>query len=187
MSRLLFALFILAIVCLKLCIENNDENTTEYPIYCPGVTDNRKNQHMLSDSAKYADNNMPTGYTPYANSPLDGNNNSKITVKNDTTAHTDAVVFVKRAGRIVRNTYIAAGDTVAIYVPNGTYTVLIYEGKGWHPTKQMPREYRGGFVSKECFYSYTPISLSYCTKDLDIGEACDKYSCSADDIFGSHR
>lgn len=142
---------------------------------------------MLSDSAKYADNNMPTGYTPYANSPLGGNNNSKITVKNDTTAHTDAVVFVKRAGRIVRNTYIAAGDTVAIYVPNGTYTVLIYEGKGWHPTKQMPREYRGGFVSKECFFSYTPISLSYCTKDLDIGEACDKYSCSADDIFGSHR
>lgn len=42
MSRLLFALFILAIVCLKLCIENHDENTTEYPIYCPGVTDNRK-------------------------------------------------------------------------------------------------------------------------------------------------
>lgn len=187
MSRLLFALFILAIVCLKLCIENHDENTTEYPIYCPGVTDNRKNQHMLSDSAKYADNNMPTGYTPYANSPLDGNNNSKITVKNDTTAHTDAVVFVKHAGRIVRNTYIAAGDTIAIYVPNGTYTVLIYEGKGWHPTKQMPREYCGGFVSKECFYSYTPISLSYCTKDLDIGEACDKYLCSADDIFGSYR
>lgn len=93
---------------------------------------------MLSDSAKYADNNMPTGYTPYANSPLDGNNNSKITVKNDTTAHTDAIVFVKRAGRIVRNTYIAAGDTVAIYVPNGTYTVLIYEGKGWHPTNKCP-------------------------------------------------
>lgn len=61
MSRLFFALFILAIVCLKLCIENHDENTAEYPIYCSGITDNRKNQHMLSDSAKYADNNMPTG------------------------------------------------------------------------------------------------------------------------------
>lgn len=37
MSRLLFALFILAIVCLKLCIGNHDENTTEYHIYCPGA------------------------------------------------------------------------------------------------------------------------------------------------------
>ncbi len=185
MSRLLFILFILTMVCVKLCVDNHDESTIDAPIYYSEDTNARKYQNALTDSARYADNSMPTGHTPYGNAPLDGNNNSKITIKNDTTTHSDAVAIVKCAGKIVRNTYIASGDTASIYVPNGTYTIYIYKGKGWHSTKQMPRNYSGGFVAKEYFYSYAPISLSYCTHDFDISDAVGKRTCSADDVFGS--
>ena len=187
MGRLLFILFILAMVCVKLCVGSRDENTIEVPIYCSEDTCLRDSQNTLTDSARYAGYSMPTGHTPYGNTPLDGNNNSKITLTNDTTNHSDAVVIVKCAGKIVRNTYIAAGDTAAIYIPNGTYTVYIYRGKGWHSAKKMPRNYSGGFVSKECFYSYAPITLSYCTHDFDISDAAGKHTCSADEVFGSRR
>lgn len=185
MSRLLFILFILAMVCIKLCVGKTDENTVEAPVYYTEDTYKPKNRDSLTDSARYADNSMPTGHAPYSNTRLDGNNNSKITLKNDTTAHSDAVAIVKQAGKIVRNTYIAAGDTAAIYIPNGTYTLYIYRGNGWHSAKKMPYNYNGGFVAKECFYSYAPISLSYCTHDVDISDAAGKRTCSADEVFCS--
>lgn len=188
MSRLLFILFILAMVCVKLCVGSHDESTIDVPTtYCSDGSDSRKCQGALSDSARYADNSMPTGHTPYHNAPIEANNNSKITITNDSTDCTDAVVIVKRAGKIVRNSYVAAGDTAAIYVPNGTYTVYIYKGKGWHSEKAMPRNHRGGFVAKERFISYAPVSLSYCTHDFDIARTSGQCVCSANEVFGACR
>ena len=187
MGRLLFILFILAMVCVKLCVGSHDESTIKAPVYCSEETNNRDRQNSLTDSARYADKSMPTGYTPYINAPLEGNNNSKITLINDTTESSDAVVIVKQADKIVRNTYIAAGDTATIYIPNGTYTIYIYRGNGWHSTKQMPHNFSGGFVARESFYSYAPFSLSYCTHNLGISDAAGKRTCSANEVFGSSR
>lgn len=141
MGRLLFILFILAMVCVKLCVGSHDESTIKAPIYTSEESNILNSQNSLTDSARYADKSMPTGYTPYINAPLEGNNNSKITLINDTTENSDAVVIVKQADKIVRNTYIAAGDTATIYIPNGTYTIYIYRGNGWHSTKQMPHNF----------------------------------------------
>lgn len=183
MSRLLFILFILAMVCVKLCIGNHGE-TSEISARYTDDTNIRKSQNTLTDSTRY-NNEISTGATPYRNSVIEGNNNSKIIITNNVSRQYDAVVIVKHGGKIVRNTYITAGDTTSIYVPNGTYHIYIYKGNKWNSAKEISKKYYGGFESKEHFYSYAPITLSYNTHRYDITEPGNKNICSADKIFGS--
>lgn len=108
----------------------------------------------------YLENRLQTGATPYRNELLSGDQ-STIAVKTSTGSECDVVVIVKHKGRIVRNAYIVAGDSYTFRVPNGTYQVFFYGGKGWKPDKSMRGGYKGGFVANESFSKDSAVSLNY--------------------------
>ena len=63
--------------------------------------------------------------------------------------------------KIVRNAYIQGGDSYQFSIPNGTYQVFFYGGKGWNPDKKMAGGYTGGFVTNETFSKDNAVTLDY--------------------------
>ncbi len=112
------------------------------------------------EDSPYLDNRLQTGAVPYDNYDCEGQE-STISVATSANSDCDVVVIVKQDGYIVRNVYIEAGDSYKIAVPNGTYQVFFYGGKGWNPQKRMDGGYVGGFVSQESFSKDSSVSLNY--------------------------
>ena len=108
----------------------------------------------------YLENKLQTGSIPYNNGPCYGEG-STISVITSANSECDVVVIVKENGQIVRNAYIEAGDSYEFSVPNGTYQVFFYGGKGWNPQKKMAGGYVGGFVANESYSKDSPESLNY--------------------------
>lgn len=108
----------------------------------------------------YMDNRLQTGASPYKNAKLSGDE-STIEVKTSAGDENDVVVIIKHNGKIVRNAYIQGGDSYQFSVPNGTYQVFFYGGKGWNPDKKMAGGYTGGFVSNESFSKDNAVTLDY--------------------------
>ena len=188
MGRLLFVAFILILVGIKMCTSGDDAGNPDAVIYCTPSEVKSRNA-SISDSARYMSKHMSTGYVPYRETDAGGNANSKIVVKTAPASECDLVAVVKQDGRIVRNVYIAAGDTAALYVPNGTYRVYIYSGTGWNPEKVMSEGLKGGFVADEAFSADTPVTLAYSTYDYNVTTLCGacagRRPCSRQDAFGS--
>lgn len=111
--------------------------------------------------AKYKDNYLSTGTHPYKNESNARGSDSEITIQTSTNSKTDVVVILKHNDRMVRNTYIRAGGSTTFSIPNGTYQIFFYYGKGWNPNKEMPNGLRGGFVSSESFAKDSPQTLDY--------------------------
>ena len=107
----------------------------------------------------YLDNKLQTGDKPYNNNACEGDE-SEISVSTSADSECDVVVIVKKNSRIVRNVYIAAGGSYELFVPNGTYQVFFYGGKGWNPQKKMAGGYIGGFVANESYSKDSPVSLN---------------------------
>lgn len=108
----------------------------------------------------YLENKLQTGESPYSNNACEGEE-SKISVSTSADSECDVVVIVKKSNRIIRNVYIVAGDSYELFVPNGTYQVFFYGGKGWNPQKKMAGGYIGGFVANESYSKDSPVSLDY--------------------------
>lgn len=94
----------------------------------------------------YIDNRLTTGSKPYSRffgSSQTGDNYFHFKTSGD---H-DYVVIVKRtySGTYVNHIYIRGGDNAKLYVPNGTFDVFFYSGKGWDPEKSVG-SFTGGFV-----------------------------------------
>lgn len=187
MGRLLFVAFILILVGVKLCNSGDDAGNPDAVIYCT-PSDVKRQDAVSSDSARYIFRRMATCYVPYRETDAGGNANSKIAVNTDPASECDLVALVKQDGRIVRNVYVAAGDTAALYVPNGTYRVYIYSGTGWNPEKDMPGGLKGGFVADEAFSADAPVTLAYSTYDYNVttlrGACPGRSACSRQDAFG---
>ena len=98
--------------------------------------------------------------SPYKNIRLSGNE-STIGVKTSAGDENDVVVIIKHNGKIVRNAYIQGGDSYQFSVPNGTYQVFFYGGKGWNPDKKMAGGYTGGFIANESFSKDNAVTLDY--------------------------
>lgn len=62
---------------------------------------------------------------------------------------------------MVYNSYIKAGDSYKFNLPNGTYQVFFYSGRGWDPNKAMPNGQEGGFVANESYSKDEPVTLNY--------------------------
>lgn len=103
---------------------------------------------------------MYTGSVPYECYEKSGSN-SKITTITSTQSESDLVVMIKQGDILVRNAYIKAGDKYSFLLPNGTYQVFFYSGRGWNPGKAMPNGLKGGFVTDESYSKDSPTSLSY--------------------------
>ena len=108
----------------------------------------------------YIDNSLSTGDQPYECRTIRGDESS-ITVRTSSSSECDVVVIVKGNDTMIRNAYIKAGGTYKFDLPNGTYQVFFYGGRGWNPTKSMPNGQDGGFVANESFSKDEPVSLDY--------------------------
>lgn len=109
----------------------------------------------------YYDNSLSTGSSPYTSYGRSASNESKISVSTSASSNCDVVVIIKSGGEIARNAYIRAGGSFTFDVPNGTYQVFFYGGKGWNPNKSMPGGLKGGFVANESYSKDSPVSLEY--------------------------
>ncbi len=115
---------------------------------------------QVEEDSPYIDNRLQTGDSPYKNIRLSGNE-STIEVKTSEGYENDVVVIIKHNGKIVRNAYIQGGDSYQFSVPNGTYQVFFYGGKGWNPDKKMDGGYTGGFITNESFSKDNAVTLDY--------------------------
>ncbi len=108
---------------------------------------------------QYLSNSLNTGAIPYKNKQLKGQA-SKVKVTTSSGTDCDIVVIIKHNDEIVRNAYIKAGDSYTLTIPNGTFQVFFYGGRGWNPNKEMSNGYTGGFVTDESFTKDNPISIN---------------------------
>ena len=131
---------------------NNSLNTGSSPYMEsePAVEDN-----------PYIDNSLSTGASPYTSYGLSADDESQISVSTSSSSNCDVIVIIKSGGKIARNAYIKAGGSYTFYLPNGTYQVFFYGGKGWNPNKVMPNGLEGGFVANESYSKDSPVSLEY--------------------------
>lgn len=133
----------------------NPENRTYETAYSSSSTTTAQ-----VEDDPYLENRLVTGDIPYENVELLGSE-STIEVSTSANSECDVVVIVKHHGQIVRNTYIAAGGSCTFHVPNGSYQVFFYGGKGWNPNKEMSDGCVGGFVANESFSKDSEVSLDY--------------------------
>lgn len=131
---------------------NNSLNT--------GNTPYKGNDPAIEENPFY-NNSLSTGSAPYTNNGPSAYNESEISVSTSSESNCDVVVIVKRGDKIARNAYIKAGGSYTFNVPNGTYQVFFYGGKGWNPNKSMPGGMKGGFVANESFSKDSPVNLNY--------------------------
>lgn len=159
MKKSVTAIFAITIVVgLMACgntVKPNPENRTYESAYSSSSTATAQ-----VEDTPYLGNRLTTGYVPYENVELSGNESS-IKVRTSSNSECDVVVIVKHHGQIVRNTYIAAGDSYTFRIPNGYYQVFFYGGKGWNPNKGLSDGYTGGFVANESFSKDSEVSLYY--------------------------
>ena len=120
----------------------------------------RNERSATQEESPYINNRLSTGDIPYPCTGISGRQ-SQIEVKTGGGSESDVVVIIKRDDIIVRNAYIVSGDSYTFNLPNGSYQVFFYGGKGWNPEKVMPSGASGGFVANESFSKDEPITLKH--------------------------
>ena len=156
MKKILIAAVVL--VCIYAC-NNSTKPAPDSRTYETGYSSLSTATAQEEDNP-YLGNSLQTGAMPYGGGSLSGSE-STINVSTSSASKCDVVVIVKHNGRMVRNAYIAAGGSHTFNVPNGTYQVFFYGGKGWNPNKSMAGGYTGGFVANESFSKDSEVSLNY--------------------------
>ena len=150
-------------------ISNNDEYSNESQSLEANADDAyvapTKTQEEI-DYETYINNQLKTGARPYKKYYHKWTGQNYIEVK---TSGTDYVVIVKECmtSEVVNHIYIRANDRGRLYLPNGTYTIYFYGGKGWNPNKENGKLI-GGFVSECGLQKDGPITLNdqYCEYTL---------------------
>ena len=118
-----------------------------------------ENKELTNEDIEYIYNSLETGNIPYKNNILKGSS-SQIRIITSANTDCDLVTIVKKNNLIVRNAYIKGGDEYTFNLPNGTYQVFFYGGKGWKPTKIMNNSIEGGFVTNESFSKDYPVTIT---------------------------
>lgn len=119
---------------------------------------------------QYKNNSLYTGAKPYgycygSNNSCSSYGCSRVDVS---AGGSDVLVLIKdRSEKVVRHGYIKSGGSYQFNIPNGSYQVFFYSGKGWNPNKFMKNTYcgelKGGFVSSE---SITKDSRTYISNQI---------------------
>lgn len=155
----LFALGLTTILALDSCNGSSSKPNPENRNYETGYSSSSTVTETVEDDP-YIDNSLSTGTQPYECRNLRGDESS-IEVRTSSSSECDVVVIVKSGDTMVRNTYIKAGGSYKFNLPNGTYQVFFYGGRGWNPNKAMPNGQDGGFVANESYSKDEPVSLNY--------------------------
>lgn len=157
MNKLHCLVFVFAIFML---LESCDGGSRTYK-NSPTLEEGLSNESSTTqEESPYINNQLSTGDTPYPCTGISGRQ-SQIEVKTGGGSESDVVVIIKRDNIIVRNAYIVSGDSYTFNLPNGSYQVFFYGGKGWNPEKNMPSGVSGGFVANESFSKDEPITLKH--------------------------
>ena len=157
MNKLHCLVFVFAIFML---LESCDGGSRTYK-NSPTLEEGLSNESSTTqEESPYINNQLSTGDTPYPCTGISGRQ-SQIEVKTGGGSESDVIVIIKRDDIIVRNVYIVSGDSYTFNLPNGSYQVFFYGGKGWNPEKNMPSGVSGGFVANESFSKDEPITLKH--------------------------
>lgn len=157
MNKLHCLVFVFAIFML---LESCDGGSRTYK-NSPTLEEGLSNESSTTQEENpYINNQLSTGDTPYPCTGISGRQ-SQIEVKTGGGSESDVIVIIKRDNIIVRNAYIVSGDSYTFNLPNGSYQVFFYGGKGWNPEKNMPSGVSGGFVANESFSKDEPITLKH--------------------------
>lgn len=126
-----------------------------------GDTPYSKSQTESVENNPYYNNSLSNGSSPYLSRNAYADDQSEISVSTSSESQCDVVVIVKSGGNIVANAYLKAGGGYTFHLPNGSYQVFFYGGKGWNPNKSMPGGFTGGFVANESYSKDSEVELYY--------------------------
>ncbi|MCC8119190.1 MAG: hypothetical protein LIP09_10675 [Bacteroidales bacterium] len=138
------------------------------------ATKNKISSSNSNPDERWINNRLSTGSRPYSRHfgrPLSGDNEFHF----KTSVGSDYVIIIKRYydGGYVDHKYVCGGDQITIKVPDGTYIVYFYSGKGWNPNKSMGK-CTGGFVSGESFQKDGPVKMTTTIKgDYSYNNRCE--------------
>ncbi len=110
-----------------------------------------------SDYDTYINNQLPTGAKPYKAYYRTRTGENYLDFK---TSGNDYVIIVRdyKTSKVVNHVYVQADDCGRLYLPNGTYNIYFYGGKGWNPTMENGNVV-GGFVSGGTVSKDGPVRL----------------------------
>ena len=133
--------------------EEDNQQKTEY------VSSHTNDESDTGDNdyETYIDNQLKTGTKPYTEYYRSRTGSNYLDFK---TSGNDYVIIVKdyESSDVVNHIYIRAGDTGRLYLPNGTYNIYFYGGKGWNPDMENGNV-KGGFVSGGTIQKDGPVVL----------------------------
>lgn len=117
-----------------------------------------ENSQAANDYETYIDNQLPTGSKPYKKYYQTRTGRNHLDFK---TSDNDYVIIVRDfdTDKVVNHIYIRANDNGRLYLPDGTYYVYFYGGKGWNPNMKEGNV-KGGFVSGGLVQKDGPIVLT---------------------------
>lgn len=135
----------------------NNYSESEYPSSSTTDDTNDESYTVDNDYETYIDNQLKTGSKPYKDYYHSRTGNNYLDFK---TSGNDYVIIVKDYGSsdVVNHIYIRAGDTGRLYLPDGTYNIYFYGGKGWNPDMENGNV-KGGFVSGGHIQKDGPVEL----------------------------
>lgn len=109
------------------------------------------------DYETYIDNQLETGSKPYKDHYRSRTGDNYIDFK---TSGEDYVIIVRdnHTSDVVNHIYVRANDRGRLYLPNGTYNIYFYGGKGWNPNMKNGNVV-GGFVSGGYIQKDGPVEL----------------------------
>ena len=153
--------------------EDKQQKTEYVSSYTNGSTNNSSGRDYLSSSTTddtndesytvdndyetYINNQLKTGSKPYKEYYRSRTGDNYLDFK---TSGNDYVIIVKDYGSsdVVNHIYVRAGDTGRLYLPNGTFNIYFYGGKGWNPDMENGNV-KGGFVSGGNIQKDGPVEL----------------------------
>ena len=136
---------------------DNYENDLYSDTTAIGNSSETENSQASIDYETYIDNQLSTGSKPYKKYYHTRTGRNYLDFN---TSGNDYVIIVRDCATndVVNHIYIRANDTGRLYLPNGTYNIYIYGGKGWNPNMKNGNV-EGGFVSDGQVQKDGPIVL----------------------------
>ena len=136
---------------------DNYENDLYSDTTAIGNSSETENSQASIDYETYIDNQLSTGSKPYKKYYHTRTGRNYLDFN---TSGNDYVIIVRDCATndVVNHIYIRANDTGRLYLPNGTYNIYFYGGKGWNPNMKNGNV-EGGFVSDGQVQKDGPIVL----------------------------
>ena len=121
-----------------------------------GIGEHTKNQADI-DYGTYIDNQLKTGSKPYRKYYKSRTGSNYLDFK---TLENDYIIIARdyNTSKVINHIYIRSNDHGRLHLPNGTYNIYFYGGKGWNPNMENGNV-TGGFVSGGHIQKDGPVDL----------------------------